>query len=347
MSDPTSPGPPAPLSPRAQLLRLIHGYALSQSIYIAAQLGIADILSVGAQSSADLAARLHVAPQTLHRVLRGLVHAGVLREEEDGRFALTAVGEYLGSHTGGSLRGLAIIHGEVFYPAWGALLPSLHTGEIAFPHALGVDFFTYLTQHPRIDEIFNEFITQTATQIAGALLPSYDFSAAHRVVDLGGAFGTLLGPILEANPHLTGVLFDTAPVLAGTELFFEAAGLGDRTSSVAGDFFELVPAGGDLYLLSQILHDWDDDQCRRILTNCRQAIVPEGKLLIVERLLPERVTGPNIAVQFDLNMLVLNNGRERTEREYAAMLDETGFRLTRTLPLSPLPMYLLEATVRG
>jgi SAM-dependent methyltransferase len=332
------------LPPRAQLLRLIHGYALSQAIYVAARLGIADLLSVGAQSSAELAATLQVAPQTLHRMLRGLVLAGVLSEEADGRFALTPVGEYLGSHTDGSLRGLAIIHGETFYPAWGALLPSLHSGEIAFTRALGMDFFTYLMEHPRIDEIFNEFITQTATQIAGALLPIYDFSAVHKVVDLGGAFGTLLGPILQANPHLSGVLFDTAPVLAGTELFFDAAGLGDRTTSVAGDFFESVPAGGDLYLLSQILHDWDDEQCRRILTNCRQAIVPGGKLLIVERLLPERVTGPNIAVQFDLNMLVLNNGRERTEREYGAMLAETGFQLTRTVPLPPLPMSLLEAT---
>lgn len=343
MSDPTNPPPPA-MPPRAQLLRLIHGYALSQCIYVAAQLGIADALSIGPQSSADLAARLEVAPATLHRILRGLVHAGVLREEEDGRFALTTVGEYLGSHTTGSLRGLAIIHGAAFYPAWGALLPSLQSGDIPFTRALGVDFFTYLTQHPRIDEIFNEFITQTATQIAGALLPVYDFGSAHRVVDLGGAFGTLLGPILQANPHLTGVLFDTAAVLAGTEFFFEAAGLGDRASSVAGDFFEAVPAGGDLYLISQILHDWDDEHCRHILTNCRAAIVPHGKLLIIERLLPERVTGPNIAVQFDLNMLVLNNGRERTEREYGDLLAGTGFQLTRTMPLSPLPMYLLEAT---
>lgn len=344
MPDPTDTPTPPPLSARTRLHQLIQGYALSQAVYAAARLGVADALSVGPQSSADLAASLQVAPATLHRVLRGLVHAGVLSEEEDGRFALTPVGEYLGSHTAGSLRGLAIIHGEVFYPAWGALLPSLQSGEIAFSRAMGADFFTFLTAHPAIDEIFNEFITQTATQIAGALLPVYDFSTTQQVVDLGGAFGTLLGPILQANPHLSGILFDTAPVLDGTELFFEAAGLGDRTSGVAGDFFAAVPAGGDLYILSQILHDWDDDQCRQILSNCRRAIAADGKLLIIERLLPERVTGPTVAVQFDLNMLVLNNGRERTAQEYSALLKTTGFQLTRTVPLAPLPMFLLEAT---
>lgn len=347
MPDSTDTPSPPPLSDRTRLHQLIQSYALSQLVYIAARLGVADALSVGPRSSADLAATLQVAPATLHRVLRGLVHAGVLREEADGRFALTPVGEYLGSHTAGSLRGLAIIHGEVFYPAWGGLLPSLQRGDIAFSRAMGTDFFTFLTNHPAIDEIFNEFITQTATQIAGAMLPVYDFSAVHQVVDLGGAFGTLLGPILQAYPHLRGILFDTAPVLAGTELFFEAAGMGDRTSSVAGDFFETVPAGGDLYLLSQILHDWDDDQCRQILSNCRQAIVEGGKVLIVERLLPERVTGPTPAVQFDLNMLVLNNGRERTAQEYGALLAAAGFQLTRTVPLAPLPMFLLEATTAG
>ncbi len=347
MPDSTDTPTPPPLSARARLLQLIQGYALSQMVYAAARLGLADVLSVGPRSSTELATSLHVAPDPLHRLLRGLAHAGVLSEEADDRFALTPMGAFLGSHTAGSLRGLAIIHGEVFYPAWGGLLPSLQSGEIAFSQAMGTDFFTFLTEHPAIDEIFNEFITHTATQIAGAMLPVYDFSTAHQVVDLGGAFGTLLGPILQANPHLTGVLFDTEQVLAGTELFFESAGLGDRTSSEAGDFFTAVPAGGDLYILSQVLHDWDDEQGRQILRNCRQAIVEGGKLVIIERLLPERVTGPNVAVQFDLNMLVLNNGRERTAAEYGAMLADAGFQLTRTVPLAPTPMYLLEATTAG
>jgi hypothetical protein len=342
MADPVTPPPSAPSQAGAQLLQLIHGYAPAQLIYVAAKLGLADALSYGPRSAEELAAEGPIAPAILSRILRGLVNCGVLALTPDARFALTPLGERLQTHVPGSLRGLALLHGEVFYPAWGTLLATAQTGAPALPQVFGVDFFTYLADHPEAEAVFNDFITRTATQLAGVLLKLYDFSGVGLIVDLGGAQGTLLGPILAAYPELHGILFDEARVLTGTEVFFEAAGLGDRCTGRAGDFFVAVPAGGDLYLLSQVLHDWEDSRAARILENCRAAMKESGKLLIIERLMPEHIIPPESAVGFDLNMMVLTGGRERTAAEYEAMLAATSFHLERVTPLLPT-MALLEA----
>src|SRR6476469_7005939 len=184
MADPVTPPPPAPSQAGAQLLHLIHGYAPAQLIYVAAKLGLADALSYGPRSADDLAAGVAVAPALLYRILRGLVNWGVLALVEDGRFALTPLGERLQTHVPGSLRGLAILHGEVFYPAWGTLLASAQSGTPALPQVFGVDFFTYLADHPEAEAVFNDFITRTATQLAGVLLKTYDFSGVEVIVDL-------------------------------------------------------------------------------------------------------------------------------------------------------------------
>jgi hypothetical protein len=316
----------------AVLLSLIHGYAPAQLIYVAAKLGVADRLSAGPLSAAGLAAAVGAPPETFIRILRGLVHCGVLTEGEDGRFALSALGACLQTHVPGSLRGLAIIHGEAFYPAWGALLDATRDNAIAFEQVFGHSFFEHLRENPALDQIFNNFLIGLARQTAGLISEAYDFSAARTLVDVGGAYGSMLAPILAAHPHLRGVLFDTAPVLEGADLFFEAAGLGDRTEIIAGDFFEAVPPG-DCYLISQVLHDWDDERSGAILANCRRAATGAARVLVVEMVLPERIVGHAPAVHFDVNMLVLNSGRERTPAEFGRLFAAGGWELARVLPL--------------
>ncbi|MDQ2809460.1 MAG: methyltransferase [Chloroflexota bacterium] len=345
MPEPAASPAPNALPPAAQLLNLIHGYAPSQLVYIAAKLMLADHISRGVQTTADLAAATGTPAEPLGRVLRGLISCGVLAEATDGAFSLTSIGEKLQTLVPGSLHGLALIHGELFYPAWGRLLSSVQSGDNAFEQTFGTDFFSYLSDRPHLDDIFNNFMVRLATPTAQALLAAYDFSAARRIVDVGGGYGTLLAPILAHYPQASGVLFDTAPILDGTEHFFAAAGLTAQYEAVAGDFFAGVPAG-DHFLLCQILHDWDDEHSRRILENCNDAINEAGKLLVIERLLPERIVPPSEVIEYDVNMLVLGSGRERTEAEYRRLLSGVGFTVTRVVPLIG-DKWLLEAIADG
>lgn len=344
MPDPTVSPTPSALSPAAQLLNLIHGYAPSQLVYIAAKLMLADHISRGVQTTAALATATGIQAEPLGRVLRGLISCGVLTAD-NGTFQLTPIGERLQTLVPGSLHGLAVIQGEIFYPAWGQLLPSLQTGDNAFERTFGTDFFSYLNERPQLDGFFNNFMVMLATPIAQALLAAYDFSAARRIVDVGGGYGTLLAPILAHYPQATGVLFDRASILEGTEHFFAAAGLTSQYEPVAGDFFAGAPAG-DHFLLCQILHDWDDEHSRRILENCNDAISEAGKLLVIERLLPERIVPPSEVIEYDVSMLVLGGGRERSEAEYRRLLSGVGFTVTRVVPLIA-DKWLLEAIADG
>ena len=344
MSD-SAASPAGPPPPAAQLLNLIHGYAPSQLVYIAAKLMLADHISRGVQTTAALAAATSTQAEPLGRVLRGLVSCGVLAATDDGGFRLTPVGERLQTLVPGSLHGLAIIHGELFYPTWGQLLHSVQTGDNAFSQTFHTDFFSYLNNRPHLDDIFNNYMVRLAMPTAQALLAAYDFSAARCIVDVGGGYGTLLAPILARYPQAHGVLFDTAPILDGTEHFFAAAGLTTQYEAVAGDFFESLPTG-DHFLLCQILHDWDDSNSRRILENCNDAISEAGKLLVIERLLPERITPPSEVIEYDVNMLVLGSGRERSEAEYRHLLKGVGFTVTRVVPLLG-DKWLLEAIADG
>jgi hypothetical protein len=315
------------------MLHLIHGYAVSQLIYIAARWSLPDHIGRGVQTADALARLTGAQPGPLARVLRGLANIGVLTEEADGSYRLTPLGATLQTAVPGSMAGLAIIHGEVFYPAWSRLNDALRTGSNPFEQQFGTDFFSHLAERPQLDTIFNEFMVRLAVPTARALLQTYDFSSARRIVDVGGGYGTLLAPILAQTPQAVGVLFDTEAILAGTEYLFAAAGMGDRYEAVPGDFFEAVPPG-DHYIVCQILHDWDDDQCRRILGNCLRAAQGARKLLVIERLLPERVTVPTEIVEYDLNMMVLGSGRERTETDYRTLLASAGWTTQRVTPLA-------------
>jgi hypothetical protein len=185
-------------------------------------------------------------------------------------------------------------------------------------------------------------MTGWTNQLAGAVLDSYDFSRFGTVVDVGGGHGTLLAAILRRHSATRGILFDLAHVVSGAEGLFTAAGVADRCARVGGDFFESVPAGGDAYVLAQILHDWDDDRSVVILEHCRQVMPDHGKLLVVEQVLPDG-DEPSFGKWLDLHMLVMTTGRERTTPEYDTLLRTAGFALTRVVP-TPAGASVVEAS---
>ncbi|MBI1983390.1 MAG: methyltransferase [Acidobacteria bacterium] len=323
------------------LSQMLTGYWTSQAVYVAAKLGIADGLANGAKNSRELASLTGAHAPTLHRLLRALESLGVLADAGEGRFTLTPLGSCLRSGAAGSLRSLAITLGEEHYVAWGELLDSVRTGRAAFDRAYGTGFFAYLTKHPASGETFHAAMAELAALHAPALLAVYDFSAFTRVVDVGGGSGALLAAILGAHPALRGVVFDSPEAIEIARERLAVAGLADHAEAVAGDFFESVPGGGDLYILRQIIHDWDDARAMRILTHCRHAMAAPAKLLIFEHVVPPG-GGTSFAKLLDLNMIVISGGRERTEEEFRALLDAAGFRLARLIP-TPAMLSVLEA----
>ena len=208
---------------------------------------------------------------------------------------------------------------------------SLETGKTAFEKVFGMPAFDYLAKHPEDAANFSEAMIGFHGDEPPAIVAAYDFSGFGTVVDVGGASGNMLVAILSRYPGPRGVLFDLPHVVRDAPEFFRARGLADRVRIEAGSFFDLVPAGGDAYVLSHIIHDWSEEQCLTILGNCRKAMKPDAKLLIVEMVLPagdEMHPGKLL----DLTMLVAPGGQERTDAEYAALLDKAGFRLTRVVP---------------
>jgi SAM-dependent methyltransferase len=314
------------------LTQKLYGFASTQLVAVAARLGIAHHIHQEPRHPSDLAPLVGAAERPLHRILRGLVNEGIVTEDEDGRFALTPMGQPLRSDVPGSLRDQALLCGELFYQAWGNLLQSATTEAPAFEATYGTDFFAYLAARHEVGDRFAGFMARNARDVAAAVVSAYNFGSARRIVDVGGGYGILIAALLRANPHLTGVVLDSASVVARAAREIEAAGLAERCEVVAGDFFRFVPPGGDIYLLAQVLHDWDDDRCQHILRTCREAMRDGDTLLVIEQIMPVRITSPSSAVGQDIAMLVLTGGRERTERELRALLASSGFVASRVIP---------------
>src|SRR5579862_896703 len=326
--------------PRA-LLQMAMGYWESQTVYVAAKLGIADLLKDGPRSSADLAQDTRTHPGSLHRLMRALASLGVFNEEEDNRFALTTVGYSLQSDVPGSLRALVLTLGEEHYHAWGNLYQSVKTGEPAFNHAHKMGLFQYLAQNRSAGELFNAAMADLTELLSFSVVLAYDFSKFSFVVDVGGGRGGLINAILMTCQKLNGVLFDTADVIEEATKVRSGVGLVKRCGAIAGDFFKSVPPGADAYLLMNVLHDWDDQHCITILKNCRNAMAKNGRVLLVETIL--RADGADsFDMLQDLNMLVISGGRERSEAEYRALLEIAGLKLTEVFP-TILPLSVIEA----
>lgn len=328
--------------PQIALLQMVTGYWVSQSIYVAARLGIADLLQTGAKTSDELAREVGAHGPTLYRVLRALAGLGIFAEDENRRFSLTPLAEPL--RTGpNSLRAMAIhMIEEASWDAWGKLLESVRTGEAGFKLAHGMEVFPYYAAHPESMEPFNEAMTNFSEAVIEALVPAYDFSSIKKLVDVGGGHGSLLAAILKANPNLRGVLFDLPRAVEGASKRMEMENVADRAELVAGDFFESVPPGGDAYLMKLIIHDWDDERAVKILSNCHAAMADGGKLLLIESVVPSG-NEPSFSKGMDLQMLIMTGGRERTESEYRELFAAGGFTLTRVIPTES-PMSIIEGT---
>jgi hypothetical protein len=272
-----------------------------------------------------------------------LASAGVFAEEAPGRFGLTPLASTLRTNTPDSVRDWALfIAAPPVWAAWGNLLHSVQTGESAFEHTFGMRLFSYMTDHPELGVAYNNWMAKQSELQNGAVLASYDFSVHHKVVDVGGGQGATLAAILEANPHLTGVLFDLPQVVNKATLPSSTA---QRGEIVAGDMLESMPADGDAYLLKRVLMDWSDELATRALTNCRDAMVEHGKVLVIEPIMPEG-NEPSVSKFLDMTMLVMQGGgRIRTQDEHRALFKAAGLELTRVIPTSS-PLRLIEGARR-
>ena len=319
-------------TPSEDLRHLILGFRVTQALHVAAELGIADLLAGGPRGADDLAAASGTHAPSLYRVLRLLASEGVFAESPDGRFALTPMAAALRRDAPGSLRPMALFHAsEAIWRAWGHLLHAVRTGEPAFDHVHGTDLFTHLRRHPEEGAVFDQLMTNQTAPITRAVAAAYDFAPCATIVDVGGGRGALALGLLEAYPHLRGIVFDQPTVADGARQAIAAAGLAGRCTAVGGDFFAAVPEGGDAYLAKYILHDWDDERCLAILRAIRRVMPAGGRLLVIELLIPPG-DARSFAKSQDVNMLVNLTGRERTAAEYAALYAAAGFALTRTIP---------------
>ena len=329
----------ADVSAAATLRQLIMGFRVTQLIYVAAKLGLADHLEQGPQTPHALAQAVGAEQQALYRLLRALASIGLFAETADGAFRLTPLAQLLQTNPAGSLRDLAILYGEEWlWQGYGHMLYSVQTGRPAFEQIHGEPLYDYLGNHPAAEAQFQAAMSGYSAQEAAAILAAYDFFRVATVVDVGGGHGALVAALLEAHPQLAGVVFDVASVVAEAQRQLADAGLASRATCVAGDFFAALPSGGDIYLLKSVLHNWDDAAAARILRSCRQAMSRRARLLVIERVIPSGNV-PAEAKLFDINMLVTVGGQERTEREYRALFQAAGFDLTQIIPTySPLSL---------
>jgi hypothetical protein len=319
--------------PRAALQQLIGAYRFSQLVYVAAELRIADQLKDGARSIEELARVSGAHPESLYRVLRTLASAGIFDQLEGKRFALNASAEYLRGDAPGSLRAQAVLAGQLFYSTWGSLLCSIKTGENAFEYTHGMNLWEYCEQNPAVGRVFAAAMSERVFFTAAAVVDAYDFSRFRRIVDVGGGQGVLLAAVLRANLSAQGVLFDQTQVVQSAQEALGAAGVLPRCELVAGDFFDQVPGEGDAYILSAILHDWDDARSAQILKNCRRAMQANQTLLIIERVIES--DRPTLqAAEADMIMMVIAGGRQRTRAEHQSLLKGAGFELTNVIATS-------------
>jgi len=321
-----------PSTPAEKLTRLFRGFWVSQAIYVAARLGLADLMADGPRSVADLASATGAHAPTLRRVLRLLAGEGIFAEAEDDRFELTPMAASLLRDKGELRLQVLFVGREASWRAAGDLLHAVKTGETPFDHVHGASFFESLRQHPDEAQLFDQLMVVNTTPVARAVAGAYDFSSMRTIIDVGGGRGALALGILAAHPQLRGVIFDQPAVAAGARDAIAAAGLSERCEAVGGDFFEAVPDGGDAYLVKFILHDWDDERSVAILRTCRRAIPHGGRMLVVELVIGHG-NEPSFARTQDMNMLINLGGQERTEAEYRALFEASGFALTRTIPV--------------
>jgi hypothetical protein len=310
--------------------QIFSGSWITQGIWVAAELGIADLLIDGPQTAEELSKRTNTQSSALYRLLRALASVGIFEQDEALRFSSTPLGDLLRSDTQDTQRYLAIMMGVEFHAAWGELLYSVRTGEPGFQKRFGGPFFHYMTENPERHGIYDAAMTGVHGGETEPMLDAYNFDEFRTVVDVGGGNGLLLAAILNRHPGIQGVLFDLPAIVDRARSTISRTGVSDRIRIQGGDFFSSVPAGADAYVLRHIIHDWEDPEAITILRHCREAMAPEGKILIVEMVVPPG-NEPGFGKWLDLMMLLVA-GRERTKEEYSHLLSEAGLTMTRVIP---------------
>lgn len=330
------------IPPPQTLLQMLTGFWMSQAIYVAAKLGIADLVKDGPRASDALAQATGAHAPSLYRLLRMLASAGIFAEDDQRRFGLTPLAQCLVDGPG-SQRAAALMMGEEHYRSWGELEYSIRTGKIAFDNIFGKPVFEFLSQHPDKAKIFDAAMVGVHGHETQAMLDAYDFTGIGTLVDIGGGNGSVLCATLKRYPSLRGILYDLPGVIERAKETIAQAGLSDRCQAQSGSFFEKVPPGGDAYVMRHIIHDWTDEQSLVILGHCRKVMGPNARLLLVESVIPPG-NGPSFAKQLDLNMLVIPGGKERTEAEYGKLFQAAGFRLVRIVPTT-MEISIIEGSV--
>lgn len=327
---------------RFALLELSTMAWASSALSVVAELGVADAFDGEERDVGDVAAAVGAQEDALHRILRTLTSFGIFRQTGDRRFALAPMGELLASDHPESMRNIVRMTGAPWHwQAWPGLEDSVRAGGPAFDHVHGTAFFPYLEANPRAAELFHAAMTEFQRLAHAAVLEAYDFAGIDTLTDVGGSHGDLLVAILNAHPRIRGVLFDQPSVIERAQAKLDGSPVRERIELVGGDFFAGVPEGSSAYLLSTIIHDWDDDEAATILAGCRRAMAPGGRVLLAERVVADD-DRRDFAKLMDLEMMVLPGGRERTEREYARLFERAGLRLVR-VHRSSTPMHVIEA----
>jgi len=326
----------------SRLRQLIMGFRATQLIYVAAKLDLAGHLAKGALTARELAVSLGVDADALYRLLRALASLDVFAETAEGRFVMTPAAELLVRDKPGSLHSTAMLYGDdLLWGAYGRLGHAIETGKSAFEQLYGQSFYDYLDAHPKSAALFQQTMTGFSELEASAILAAYNFSAVQTIVDVGGGQGALMAALLRVHANLKAVIFDRSSPTEDTRRHFALSEIADRVKFIQGSFFTAIPAGGDIYFLKSILHNWDDSAANTILRRCCDAMPAHGRLLVAERVVPPG-NGPSEAKLFDINMLVTVGGRERTEVEYAALFRSAGLKMTQVV-MTTSHLSLVEA----
>jgi ubiquinone/menaquinone biosynthesis C-methylase UbiE len=319
------------LPPKIIMSQMIFGLVISKAIYCVAKLNIADTLAAhGPMNCSALAAKSSAHEESLYRLMRALASIGIFREDENGNFLLTPMAECLRDDSPDSVKAMALGVGNVWFKAYSELLYPIETGKGGFEYAIGMPVFEYLTANPEEGKIFDRMMTDIHGGETQPMIDDYDFSSFKTIVDVGGGNGEVITSILKRHEEVKGILFDLPEVINRARQNITSTGLNDRCQLDTGNFFESVSKGGDAYIMRHIIHDWCDKDAVTILSNCRKAMNPGGKVLVVEAVIQEG-NEPSPFKLLDITMLMVG-GKERTKKQFENIFSQAGLKLNRVVP---------------
>jgi hypothetical protein len=317
-----------------QMLEFHNGLSMAHILSVLAEIGVADQVTDGPLGVEELAERTGTNADALYRVLRAAASKGVFTEVLPRTFGLTPLAATLRSDVDGSLRDIFRLQGQPsMREAYAAIGHSVRTGEPAFEHVNGNTLFSYLGERPELSELFSSAMGNAARQIQRPVIDAYDLSDVRRLIDIGGAHGHLVAAILSRYPKMNGVVFDLPNVVPGAADVLAEAGVADRAEMVGGDYLRAVPAQGDAYMISHVLHQVNDAEAVTVLTNIRKVMAPVGRVLVIDPVIPAGDL-PHPGKFMDITMLTLTQGRDRTEPELTGLFEQAGLRHVETVSLS-------------